>query len=382
VVGNECEAYLPVSPLYNAKRLRAERFQPFSLLNQPRDDSRLMLDILAGEGIGPESRVGCVGWKYFSSSEHPTGRFAVDLPAYLVDTLRELAGEESVENATDLLMHPGYGLRARASASEIAYFEYTGVLASEGVRRMLFGLRPGMSDHELASLSGYCGVPLGCHMTMVTGATKSMPLTSPIGARVVRGNPLATNVCYWGANCCRAGWVVAEADELEPAAQDYVEAFAGPYVEVMADWFSTLRIGTAGGGLEGLVADGLPFDRFGIFLNAGHLIHLDEWLSSPIYPQSEIPLASGMVIQVDVIPDSPTYFSTRMEDGLVLADKNLRQELAAAYPECYGRCQARRRFMIETLGYDLPDEVLPLTNMPAIVPPFFLQPNLLLALET
>jgi hypothetical protein len=38
--------------------------------------------------------------------------------------------------------------------------------------------------------------------------------------------------------------------------------------------------------------------------------------------------------------------------------------------------------MIETLGYDLPDEVLPLTNMPAIVPPFFLQPNLLLALET
>src|SRR5471030_2336922 len=42
VVGNECEGYLGVSPLYAAGNLRSERFQPFSLLNQPRDSSRIM----------------------------------------------------------------------------------------------------------------------------------------------------------------------------------------------------------------------------------------------------------------------------------------------------------------------------------------------------
>ena len=31
VVGNECEAYLGVSPLYTAGKLRSERFQPLSL---------------------------------------------------------------------------------------------------------------------------------------------------------------------------------------------------------------------------------------------------------------------------------------------------------------------------------------------------------------
>ena len=51
IVGNECEGYLPVSPLYIAGKLKHERFQPFSLLNQPRDDSRLLREILADEGI-------------------------------------------------------------------------------------------------------------------------------------------------------------------------------------------------------------------------------------------------------------------------------------------------------------------------------------------
>src|SRR3984885_5527027 len=39
VVGNECESYAGVSPLFNEGKLRRERFQPFSLLNQPRAQS-------------------------------------------------------------------------------------------------------------------------------------------------------------------------------------------------------------------------------------------------------------------------------------------------------------------------------------------------------
>jgi hypothetical protein len=368
--------------LYTAGKLRGERYQPFSLLNQPRGDSRLIKEILAGEGIGRGAQVGCAGWKYLSEPEHPGAAHALELPAYLVDTLRDLTGWENVVNATDILMHPGHGLRTTCSPGEIAYFEYTSILASEGMKRMILGLREGMTDHELAKRVEYNGEPLACHLAMGTGDTHHLGLASPRGATIRRGDPFAANFSYWGSNCCRAGWVAASAGDLPADAKDYVESFAGPYFDVLCAWYGLLRIGTPGDALARLVDERLPFERFGITLNAGHLIHLDEWLSSPIYLGSDLPLRSGMAIQVDVIPTSPIYFSTRMEDGLVLADSSLRAELQAGYPECYARCQRRREFMIEVLGINLPEEVLPLSNIPAIVPPFFLKPNMVLALES
>lgn len=380
IVGNECQGYLTVSPLFTAGLLRSERFQPFSLLNQPRGESRLLRDIFGGEGLGPESRVGCVGWKYFSNTEHPDGAHAIDLPAYLADALRERAGRERVVNATDLLMHPDHGLRTFCSPSEIAYFEYTNGLAADGMRRLLFGVRDGMLDHDLASLVAWNGEPLSCHMTLVTGDNRDRGLSGPIGARVRRGDPLATNLAYWGSNICRAGWVANSPADLPAPARDYVSAFAGPYFEVMAEWFARLRLGTPGGELHALVAEGLPFEKFGIFLNPGHLIHLDEWVSSPIYEGSEVALHSGMAMQVDVIPSSTVYFSTRMEDGVVLADADLRGRLRAQHPGCYERCQKRRRFMTDVLGLELPEEVLPLSNTATLVPPFFLRPNTVFAL--
>ena len=61
VTGNECEGYLPISPLWEAGQLRHERYQPFSLLDQPRNGSRAVADIFRDEGIGPDARVGAVG---------------------------------------------------------------------------------------------------------------------------------------------------------------------------------------------------------------------------------------------------------------------------------------------------------------------------------
>ena len=381
LVGNECEGYLTVSPLYVAGELRSERFQSFSLLNQPRDSSRTLREIFADEGIGKGAAVGCVGWKYFADSEHPDGAHAIDLPAYVADTLRGLAGWERVVNATDITMHPAYGLRSSCSVSEIAYFEYTNVLAAEGMKRMLLGIREGMTDHELAQLVEYTGEPFGCHMTLSTGANHERGLSGPTGETIRRGSTLSTNVCYWGSNICRAGWIASSARDLPPQAQDYVERFAGPYFEAMSEWYSLLRIGMPGGELARTIDERLPFSTFGVYLNAGHLIHLEEWLSSPIYAGSDVPLRSGMVMQVDVIPDSKTYFSTRMEDGVVLADEALRDALRKQFPACYARCQERRAFMTETLGIELPEDILPLSNIPGIVPPFFLRANLILAME-
>ncbi len=381
VVGNECMGYLGISPLWASGKLRSERFQPFSLLSQPREDSRRIKDIFSEEGIRRNSTVGCAGWKYFSAQDHSLEDRTIEIPAYVVDTLRDLTSHEIVVNATDILMHPGYGLRTFCSPSEITYFEYTNILASEGMKQILFGISEGMEDHDLAQLAGYNGEPLGCHMTMKVG-NNHLGLSGPRGEKVRRGSTLSANVCYWGSNCCRAGWVARSAADLPLEAQGYVSEFAGPYFEAMTEWFHLLRIGQQGWQLEELIRTRLPYENFQIFLNPGHLIHLDEWVSSPIYRNSVVPIHSGMIFQSDIIPYNEIYFSTRMEDGYVIADDGLRRRLQAHSPSCYDRCQKRRKFMTDTLGIELPEEILPLSNMAGILPPYLFAPNLILALET
>jgi Xaa-Pro aminopeptidase len=231
---------------------------------------------------------------------------------------------------------------------------------------------------ELARMNGE---PTGCHPTFCTGRNASLGLSSPNGEIVRRGNPLAANISYYGSNICRAAWIAESAEDLPVAARDYVPRFAGIYFEAMREWFALMRPGVAGGEIWRMIHQRLPFELFGIFLNPGHLIHLDEWVSSPVYRDSDVALHSGMAFQVDVIPSSPTYFSTRMEDGIVIADAALRKQLQEQWPDCYRRCEARRSFMIEVLGIELPEEVLPLSNMPAIVVPFLLRPNTVFALE-
>lgn len=69
------------------------------------------------------------------------------------------------------------------------------------------------------------------------------------------------------------------AQDLPENARDYVRHFAGLYFEAMGEWFGLMKPGVAGGEIW-------------------HLIHLDEWVSSPIYRNSDVTLHSGMAIQL------------------------------------------------------------------------------------
>lgn len=381
LVGNECVAHLSVSPLYNEGKLRYERFQSFSLISQPRNESRQLETIFKEEGICINSKIGCIGWKYFSGIEFTDFDKTIEIPSFIVDILRSICGYNNVMNATDILMSPRYGLRSVLSPFEIAHFELSNIMASEGMKNLLKNFRAGVTDFELVKEYQYTGYPLSCHIGMKSSGNQHIGLSSPVGAMIIKGEPCSTSIAYWGSNICRAGWVAESEDDLPDSAKGYIETFAGPYFYACAKWFENMKIGTKGKILRRIIDDYLPFDDFAVVLNPGHLTHYDEWVSSPIYKNSDDEIRSGMYMQVDIIPHSNKYFSSRMEDGIVIADCELQSRLKKQYPDTYNRCMARRHFMIDTLGFNLPDEVLPLSNIPAIVPPFFMNYKKVLSLK-
>ena len=376
LAGNECLTYTGVSPLVQAGLVRVGRCASLSLMSQPRGGKRLS-DWLA-DVVPVGATIGALGWKWYGAGEVDDPATALDIPAFLADPLRAIAGR--VENATDLLMHPAHGLRTRVDAAEIARLEFANQMAAAAMRRMAFAFREGMSDFAAFAAAHVGGLPLGCHATFATGDRADQGLSGPTGQHLQRGRPISFNICHWGANVCRAGWLARGAHDLPDAAQDYLEVFAGPYVAAMSRWCALMVPGMSGGQIWAEMQAALPFDLFGVTLNPGHLIGMDEWVSSPICQGSELPLASGMAMQMDVIPGHASYGSTRMEDGYVIADAALRQDLALRFPEVAVRCDARVRFMREVIGMAVPQTLLPLADTCGIVAPYLLDPAQVVAL--
>lgn len=364
LVGNECFAMAGTAPL----PMRRHLHQELSLPSQPRDRSRPLEDVLAGEGVRAGSRVGVIGWKTYGDGSR------IDAPAYLVDALRSLVGPGGeVANATGLLIDPGDGLRVLNDVEELARMEWAACQTSNGVLRLLRGLEPGMTEREAVRLLEWNGWPLSCHLMLSAGPRARLGLLSPGDRPIQRGDPFTVAFGIWGALTCRAGFVVTDGEELPAEARDYVGRLVAPYFGAVAEWYAALRIGLPGGALQEIIDRRLGDPFFGVFLNPGHQIHLDEWVSSPVWQGSTVELRSGMALQVDIIPATGTpYFTSNIEDGIALADASLRAELADRYPAAWGRIQARRAFMGDVLGIELHADVLPFSNLPAFLPPYLL----------
>jgi hypothetical protein len=363
LVGNECFGTAGAAPL----PMRRHLFQNFSLPSQPRDRSRPLSEILPEEGIAAGSALGVIGWKEFDD------RSRIEVPAYVVDELRAMTPSGSVSNAGHLLTGAADGLRVINELEQLAAFEYAACRTSNGVRRLITELRPGLRESDAVGLLEWNGMPLSCHLMLTSGERASFGLLSPGDKRIERGDRFTVAFGIWGALNCRAGFVVEDASELPDGIDDYVDRLVGPYFEAVAEWYQALHVGQIGGALHEIVARRLGDPFFGIFLNPGHQIHLDEWVNSPITPDSTIKLRSGMAFQVDIIPATGTeYFTTNIEDGIALADASLRAAFAEGYPGAWDRIQARRRFMADSLGIELHPDVMPFSNIPAWLPPFLL----------
>ncbi len=372
LVGNECYGMAGAAPVPLERHL----FQDFSLPSQPRDRSRPLAELLAGEGIGPGARVGVLGWKSYGD---PT---RLEAPAYIVDTLRALVGAGGrVDNANDLLIHPADGLRVINDVDQLAVFEHASCHTSSGVRNLLRGLRPGLTEAQAVGLLGWNGMPLSCHLMLTAGPRAALGLLSPADRPIGRGEPLTVAFGVWGALTCRAGFVVDDEHELPAGAGDYVRRLVAPYFEAVVEWYEALHVGQTGGALQEIIDRRLGDPFFGIGLNPGHQLHLDEWVNSPVWRESTVELRSGMALQVDIIPATGgPLFTTNIEDGVALADDELRRDIAARYPEAWSRIQARRTFMRDVLGIELHPDVLPFSNLPAVLAPWLLRPDRVLAM--
>ncbi len=263
LVGNECWGMAGAAPL----AMRRHLYQDFSLPSQPRDRSLPLGEILGQEGIVAGSRVGVVGWKVFEDSG------IIDLPAFIVDELRRLAGSEgAVENAADILIGAADGLRVVNEVDQLAYYEWAACHTSSGVRRVLEGLRPGLTEQEAVRLLEWNGTPLSCHLMLTAGPRASLGLLSPGDRPIERGDRFTVAFGIWGALNCRAGFVAEGPDDLPEEIDDYVDRLVAPYFEAVAEWYEALHVGQKGGALQEIIDRHLGDPFFGIFLNPGHQI--------------------------------------------------------------------------------------------------------------
>ena len=374
LLGNEGMAYSGVSPIELDRAL----YQSFSLLGQPRGDSAMLRDILAAAGLGAGQQLGIAGWKSFDAREASDPARALEIPAFIAEVLADIVGDrEKLYNASDIFMHPASGLRAINDVDQLAYFEFAATYTSQALRNLIFGVEAGMSEFEAVALMRMTGLPQSCHLMFSSGERAAFGLASPSLRRLEVGDPVFLAYGIWGALNARGGWLARDNSDLPADAQDYIDKLVAPYFRAIIEWYEAIGIGVTGGELQEIIESHLGDPFFGIGLNPGHLIHLDEWLHSPIYAGSEIPLRSGMAIQVDVIPATHSpYHTTNIEDGIALADFDLRKAFWHKYPAAWDRIQHRRNFMRSALGIQLKPEVLPFSNMPAYLPPFWLSPEL------
>jgi Xaa-Pro aminopeptidase len=340
-------------------------------------------DALRDAGIERGGSVGFVGWKALEPHEWDADVDPIAAPAFAVDTVRHLVGSDgSVVDSTPAVTNPVDGLRAFSNADQIAAFEWAAARASRAIARILAAAAPGATEQEAVRAMGYEGEPLSAHVMFSSGPEVAVGLRSPTERPLEVGDAATTAVGFWGGLCCRAGLI--ERGHAVPGshAAAYLERLAIPYWQVIATWYETVRLGVAGGAVDEAVRDVLAGHGFDSALNPGHLTHLDEWVHSPIRPGSTDRIVSGMVFQCDIIPDNAAPgWAANCEDTVAIAGAALLAELTARHPDVSARIESRRRFLVERLGIDIADEILPLSCIAAYFPPFWLAPEKALVWE-
>ena len=165
---------------------------------------------------------------------------------------------------------------------------------------------------------------------------------------------------------------VEKEEDLPDGQKDYLKKIAVPYFKAYVSWLELVKIGMKGKEIFQMVDEVLPRDVYGWTLCPGHLTAEEEWMSSPIYEESEERLKSGMIFQIDIIPSVRGYAGIGAESTVLLASDQLKEELQKQYPEMFERMLKRKAYLEEVLGIRVSDDVLPMCSTVAYLRPYLL----------
>lgn len=379
ISGNEMLSFCKASPY---KKLNLVLFQPFSLQGQPHSSSIDLKKVFMETGIKEEDMTGIIGNKYYPYYKDSEQIF--DIPHYILENLSAITGRENLCNVTQIMTDSVCGMRNNMDAEDIAFLEYSAGISSYGIYNILKNLKPGIDEVEASSLFEYRGeLPFFVPWGIEFGYDRLTEIGLPDKGSVLKaGDKLVTGTALWGSCIARSGIAVENRDGLESIYPEIIDRFYIPYFKSIVNWYQTVKIGMTGGELYRSVADFVEDPDFGVDLNPGHLIHYDEWTNSPIYRFSREILHSGMAIQCDYFSHYRKYGTDLiLEDGLILAGDRLKADIERKYPGFMKRVEKRRKFISGTLGIELDKSVLPLNDIQAILPPYLLNINNIMAAE-
>ena len=337
-------------PRQGGRRLRADRADRgrchlLSDVQSDGDRPRRRADSgngAARDRLSDGDRIGVAGWKALGADEFNGRRPAIFAPAFFVDTLRDLAGESgSVFDITPALTSPRSGLRAFASADQIAIFEWGAPGARRGLTRSRAppGRAPPSTTRSAPPTGGRAAQPAP---GVRCGRRRRRRPAEPASRTLELGDAAVTCIGLWGGNCARGG-LIAALDRRSHRGQRWLPRTARvPYWRAIATWYETLAVGVAGGEVFATIRSSWPA-RVRLVAEPGHLIHYEEWMDSPIRAGSDDPIASGMVLQSDIIPTGiRPGWTVNCEDTIAIADERCAMSSGGAIPNC-GRGSGRGR---------------------------------------
>lgn len=381
VVGNEGIGYADMIKIDVTK----EKYQTFSLPGQPRgENSKDLKDIFTDAGIDVESKIGIIGWKNFKKVEFNDYKKIIEIPAYIVKMLEEVVGDTGICNANDLMI--GFdGLRMILDAKEIILAEVAGTKSSRKVLDVLKNLKPGMTEIEASEFLCVDGDPLCTHPNICFGDFNcGLGLASPSYHDTLHsGDQIAIGLGYRRALTHKCGIYAKDNNEIVSRYGDAIGYLYKPYFSAVATWLETVRIGVTCGEVYAAVDRVLEgMDKYSIYLNPGHMIHTDEWTNSFFYKNSDYRIKSGMMIQCDIIATwKENDLGAHCEDGIAIADQELRNKIKEISPQTWERIQLRRDFIRNVLNIDIHDEVLPMSDLCGVCFPYMADLTVVLAQE-
>ncbi len=344
----------------------------FSLPNQPMGNAHTFIQMLNEAGLSKGMSAGIVGWKMFTSVLDDNEQI-YEVPHFIVHAIKETVGiGGNTINAGDIFLCPENGVRATNNANEIAHFEYGATLASNCILNAMDAIAIGKTEMDIAEYLAAKGQPITVQTICATGERFTNAEVAPRNKAVSLGDTFSLTMGLRGGLTSRAGYIAKTEADLPEHAHDYLDALAKPYFAAAVKWYETVNIGLRGSDMYKAIQHVLPQQEYGWKLNPGHLLSSEEWLSSPIYPDSQVKIRSGMLLQMDIIPKKAGYGGSNAEDGVAVADAQLREALEREYPAVYERMLHRRRYMTEVLGIRLHDEILPMSNTSGYLRPLLL----------